>query len=223
MAIAITVFTSPGPSTVITQIASSSAGSASTMSITRMMAGDSQRSKKAASRPSSTPGSSDIATAARPMPSDTRPPCSNRLSMSRPSSSVPSKNRVLPPSAQAGGVSMKSRYCSMGSWGAISGANSDASAISANTTRAAKAPRLAVKPCQNSRSGPGGSNSMGDVVGLFIGVRSVDVERESDATFAQSQQRCGREFSAVIGLAHEPAAEEVDLKAVGYFAPHIQV
>ena len=41
-----------------------SAGSASTMSITRMMAGDSHRWKKAASSPSSTPGTSDITTAA---------------------------------------------------------------------------------------------------------------------------------------------------------------
>ncbi len=135
--------------------ASSSEGSASMMSIRRMIVGPSRRGKKPAVRPSSTPGSSDSSTEARPINSDSRAPTISRESRSRPNSSVPRRNCVWPPSSHAGGVSRKSRYCSLGSCGVIQGANSAQNTSTHMNSRPATAPLLREKACQNSFSGEG--------------------------------------------------------------------
>ena len=135
--------------------ASSSEGRASMMSIRRMIEGPSRRGKKPATRPRRMPGISDSSTEARPISSDRRAPWISRESRSRPSSSVPSRKRVCPPSSQDGGVSRASRNCSLGSNGATQGANSAQNRISSMNSRPATAPLLWAKACQNSFSGEG--------------------------------------------------------------------
>src|SRR5262245_2954675 len=61
----------------------------------------------------------------------TRAPWISRLKTSRPSTSVPSRYLVLPPSCHAGGESLSGSDCSVGEWGAMSGASS---ATSTSTT-----------------------------------------------------------------------------------------
>ena len=56
--------------------------------------------------------------------------------MSRPSASVPSRNSGRPFAVQAGGTSSASRYCIVGSCGAISGAKIAVSTISAEDDEA---------------------------------------------------------------------------------------
>src|SRR5262245_34715214 len=61
----------------------------------------------------------------------TRAPWISRLKTSRPSTSVPSRYLALPPSCHAGGESLSGSDCSVGEWGAMSGARS---ATSTSTT-----------------------------------------------------------------------------------------
>ncbi len=112
---AITVLNSPGPSTATMATASSSEGSASMMSIRRMITGPRRFGEKPATRPSTSPGSSEMTTELKAISSDRRAPKISRESMSRPTSSVPSRNCPVPPSSHTGGVSRKSRNCSLGS------------------------------------------------------------------------------------------------------------
>src|SRR5450755_798059 len=71
--------------------------------------------------------------------------------MSRPTGSVPRMKLEVPPSCHAGGVSVKSRYCSFGGCGDTTSANT-ASRMSATTSaRPISAPRLCEYACQNSR------------------------------------------------------------------------
>ncbi len=99
MAMAITVLIRPGPRIATMATASSSDGRASMMSIRRMMVGPSRRGKNPANRPSRMPGISDITTDDKPISSDRREPWIRRESRSRPSSSVPSRNWICPPSS----------------------------------------------------------------------------------------------------------------------------
>ncbi|MNP18098.1 hypothetical protein D3C76_1105560 [compost metagenome] len=152
---AITVLISPGPRMATMATASSSEGSASMMSIRRMITGPRRFGEKPASRPRTMPGISDITTEDRPISSDRRAPCISRESRSRPSSSVPRRNRAWPPSSHTGGVSRKSRNCSLGSNGATQGANSAQKTIRHMNSRPPTAPLLCAKCCQNSFSGEG--------------------------------------------------------------------
>ena len=135
--------------------ANSSEGRASMMSIKRMMVGPSKRGKNPANRPSRMPGISDITTDDKPISSDRREPWIRRESKSRPSSSVPSRNWICPPSSHDGGVSRKSRYCSLGLCGATQGAKIAQNTISTMNSRPATAPLFLEKACQNSLYGDG--------------------------------------------------------------------
>ena len=74
-----------------TATASNSEGSASSTSITRMI-GVSSQWKNAAISPSTTPGISASTTDTKPIQNDSRAPYIRRERMSRPASSVPSRN-----------------------------------------------------------------------------------------------------------------------------------
>ncbi|MNZ20628.1 hypothetical protein D3C78_376850 [compost metagenome] len=152
---AITVLIRPGPRMATIATASSSEGRASITSIRRMIDGPRMRGKNPASRPRKIPGISEITTDDRPISSDRREPWINRESRSRPSSSVPRMNCQLPPSSHTGGVSRKSRYCSLGLCGATQGANSAQNTIRLMNIRPATAPLLREKACQNSLYGEG--------------------------------------------------------------------
>src|SRR5690349_17244799 len=78
-----------------------------------------------------------------------------RESMSRPSGSVPSRKRGLPPSTQAGGSLAKPRNCSIGECGASSGANSATIQMATTIARPITAPRFSRNDRQNSTSGAG--------------------------------------------------------------------
>ncbi|MNG08598.1 hypothetical protein D3C84_919700 [compost metagenome] len=135
--------------------ASSKEGRASMMSIRRMMVGPSTRGKNPASKPIRMPGINDMTTEDKPIIKDNREPWIRRDSRSRPSSSVPSRNWICPPSSQAGGVSRKSRYCSLGSWGATHGAKMAQKITSSMNIRPATAPLFLENACQNSLYGDG--------------------------------------------------------------------
>ncbi|MCY1546923.1 hypothetical protein D9M68_829480 [compost metagenome] len=135
--------------------ASSRDGRASMMSIRRMIDGPSRRGKKPATRPRRMPGISDITTEDRPISRDRRAPWIRRESRSRPSSSVPSRNCAWPPSSHTGGVSRKSRNCSLGSWGATQGAKRAQKMIRIMKARPPTAPLLWAKAFQNSLRGEG--------------------------------------------------------------------
>ena len=108
------VFVRLGPITAMIRMASTSAGMASSMSMTREMTTSTRFDDAAASRPSVTPSTSDTLITARPMNSDTRAPKMMRDSMSRPTSSVPRMNRQEPSGYQTGGAFTASRNCSIG-------------------------------------------------------------------------------------------------------------
>src|SRR6188472_2854426 len=80
-----------------------------------------------------------------------------RESMSRPSGSVPSRKRGLPPSTQAGGSLAKPRNCSIGECGASNGAKTATKQMAPTTINPITAPRFSRKECQNSASGLGGA------------------------------------------------------------------
>src|ERR1700741_314786 len=73
-------------------------------------------------------------TAAKPTSSDTRAPYSRRLTTSRPSVSVPSGWRTLPPSIHIGGVNRESRSLRIGSVGASAGARAASNALATMTS-----------------------------------------------------------------------------------------
>ncbi|MCY1551564.1 hypothetical protein D9M68_879060 [compost metagenome] len=125
------------------------------MSIRRMITGPRRLGEKPANRPRMMPGIIEITTEARPIFNDSRAPCIRRESRSRPSSSVPSRKRICPPSCHAGGVSRYSRNCQLGSWGATQGANSAQNTMTSMNSRPPTAPLLREKACQNSFSGEG--------------------------------------------------------------------
>src|SRR6185503_11030657 len=105
------------------------------------------------------PNSTAIATEMNPIASDRRVPWISRDRMSRPTGSVPSRKRVVPPACHAGGVSVKSRYCSFGGCGDTTSAVS-ASTINATTTASpTSAPRLCAYARHSSRHAPGGARS----------------------------------------------------------------
>jgi hypothetical protein len=87
-----------------TATASSSDGSASSTSMMRMIGVSAHFSKKAAIKPSTTPGISASTTETKPIQNDRRAPYIRRDNISRPASSVPRMNFQLPPSSQAGGI-----------------------------------------------------------------------------------------------------------------------
>src|SRR4051794_8446538 len=147
---------SPGPRIATTTIASSRLGSASMMSISRMIRISTAPPAKPAARPNATPSASDRVTTISPISSDSRAPWIRRDRMSRPTSSVPSGNCRLPPSIQAGGASRRSRNCSNGEWGAISGARSATRAIRMMMISPATAPLFSAKLREKAPSGPGG-------------------------------------------------------------------
>src|SRR6266550_1148999 len=151
MAIAYIALMSPGPRIATTAMASNRLGSASITSITRMMVVSSRPRKYPASKPSTTPRTSEIVTEMSPIRSDSRVPWIRRDSMSRPTGSVPSMKFAVPPSCHAGGVKVNSRYCSLGGCGDTTSAKT-ASRMSAITSASPiSAPRLCEYACQNSR------------------------------------------------------------------------
>src|SRR6202521_2944797 len=148
MAIAYIALMSPGPRIATTAMASNRLGRAS---ITRMMVVSSRPRKYPASKPSTTPRTSEIVTEMSPISSDSRVPWIRRDSMSRPTGSVPSMKFAAPPSCHAGGVKVNSRYCSFGGCGDTTSAKT-ASRMSAITSASPiSAPRLCEYVCQNSR------------------------------------------------------------------------
>ena len=154
-------------------------GSASMISISRMMKISISPWLKAAIRPSTMPENRASSTTIAPVDRETRAPWMMRERMSRPMSSVPSRKRVLPPSTQAGGARKASRYCSAGGCGATTSAKIAARAMTTITTRPASAPRLSRKAFQISVSGWGGacnsptsSTSISSSGALFIAVSS---------------------------------------------------
>ncbi len=87
-----------------TATASSSDGSASSTSITRITGVSAHFWKNAATSPSTTPGISASTTETKPIQNDIRAPYISRERISRPASSVPSTNCQLPPASHAGGI-----------------------------------------------------------------------------------------------------------------------
>src|SRR6478672_8197185 len=83
----------------------------------------------------------------------------SRDRMSRPTASVPSRKRMLPPSLHAGGVSVKSRNCSLGECGATTPAVAASTTSAMMSTMPISAPRLREYEFQNSRSGEGGTGA----------------------------------------------------------------
>jgi hypothetical protein len=83
---------------------------------------------------------------------DARAPQMMRLSMSRPSWSVPSGCSQLPPSIHAGGAKRLRKLGSVGSWGAIHGANKPMIMTSSSTTPPTTASRFLLNRRQKSAS-----------------------------------------------------------------------
>ncbi len=77
-------FSTPGPSTVTSAIASRMVGIMSWISVRRISMRSIQPPKKPDASPMTTPSGHETATASSPTASDTRPPCSSRLNTSRP-------------------------------------------------------------------------------------------------------------------------------------------
>ncbi len=78
-----------GPNRALARMSRNRSGSDSMRSTSRMRTLSSQPRKKPASPPTSTPSSKATTVASAPTASDTRPPASTRVRVSRPSSSVP--------------------------------------------------------------------------------------------------------------------------------------
>ena len=157
IAIAYIAFVRPGPRIATTATASSRLGSASMMSISRMIVNSTPPRKKPATSPSTTPKLSDRPTETMPISSDSRVPWISRESWSRPTGSVPSTNTWPPIAVSDGAFSTASGYCSRGEYGAITSASSAASTSAITTARPIIAPRLRRKSRQSSSSGDGGA------------------------------------------------------------------
>ena len=87
-----------------------------------MMIVSSHFGAKPETRPIRMPPLAATVTTTTPTKNENRAPTIRRESMSRPSGSVPSGKAQSPPACHAGGRSVLSRNCSVGSWGAIQGA-----------------------------------------------------------------------------------------------------
>src|SRR6478672_11195816 len=74
----------------------------------------------------------------------------SRERMSRPTGSVPSRKRALPPLSQNGGASVNSRYCSFGGCGATTSAPSAIATSTPTTASPTSAPRFCAYARQNS-------------------------------------------------------------------------
>src|ERR1700694_4211325 len=134
-AMAMIALLNPAPSEDTMAIASRYAGNASNTSRQRMMTLSTTPRAYPEMAPSVTPTSSASATGARPTTSDTRPPQTNRLRMSRPRSSVP-RTCAVPPI----GASRMVASTASGSYGATSGASSETTATAPTINRPAIAP-----------------------------------------------------------------------------------
>src|SRR5205814_1375649 len=77
--------------------------------------------------------------------------------MSRPTGSVPRRNRDEPPASQAGGVNVNSRYCSLGGCGLTTFAKMASNVSIATSASPINAPRLCAYERQNSSKRPGGA------------------------------------------------------------------
>src|SRR5947209_20427664 len=77
--------------------------------------------------------------------------------MSRPTGSVPSRNRDEPPASQAGGAKVNSRYCSFGGCGLTTFANMASNVSIATSANPINAPRLCAYERQNYSKRPGGA------------------------------------------------------------------
>src|SRR5690349_22223335 len=77
--------------------------------------------------------------------------------MSRPTGSLPSKNRDVPPWSHTGGVNVKSRYCSFGGCGLTTSAKIASNTSSTTSANPITAPRLCAYERQNSAKRPGGA------------------------------------------------------------------
>ena len=121
-----------GPRTATMTTASTRLGVAMMTSISRVTITSISEPAIAAASPSATPMTTAKAMTATPMNSEMRAPKMTRDRRSRPSPSVPSGKRQLPP-AQTGLARTNSRNCSIGECGAMTSAASAASTMSAST------------------------------------------------------------------------------------------
>src|SRR5438552_1101819 len=176
-------------------MASNKLGNASMTSITRMMIVSVSPRKNPAARPRTMPKLSEMATEITPIKSDRRVPWISRESMSRPTGSVPSRNRVVPPASQAGGVNVNSRYCSFGGCGLTTSAKTASSTSNTTSARPITAPRLCVDDPQNSAKRPGGAPvaTAGLASSAMTNARIDDAVERVDDQIDRDHDRCDQQ------------------------------
>src|SRR5262245_994922 len=118
-----TMFISLGPTMAVRKIAKVSAGSASQVSVMRIMTWSTQPPRYPEMMPSPVPIAPATATAVKPTTIDTLAPKMSRDSTSRPRWSVPRRYAMSPPCCQAGGRKRAARLPISGSCGATQSAN----------------------------------------------------------------------------------------------------
>ncbi len=123
------MFISLGPRIAARKIAKLIAGSASHVSVTRMISWSTHLPRYPERMPSVVPIVPATTTARMPTTIETRAPKISRESTSRPRWSVPSRNSELPPCCQAGGLKRMPRLPTSAECGAISSADIATSAI----------------------------------------------------------------------------------------------
>src|SRR2546426_919558 len=129
--------TRPGPRAAMMATARRKYGKASSVSMERMMSWSTQRPMKPARRPESGPPSAGRAVGVRPTTREMRAPKRSRLRRSRPNSSVPSGCPAVRMGERRRAVSMTS-----GSRGAIHGASTASTAMTATSPRPKRAELL---------------------------------------------------------------------------------
>src|SRR4029453_13507290 len=143
----------PGPSTPAIATASSTAGKAKNTSSVRMMIMSTLPPKKPATRPSTTLITLATVTGSSAMTSDTCPPQSRRLRMSRPCPSSPNRWPGVPMGARR-----RSLLPTVGSYGLSTEASAAARQTRTMTSAAARASRSRLKASQKMRHSDGRRN-----------------------------------------------------------------
>src|SRR6185503_16743242 len=101
--------------------------------------------------------------------------------MSRPTGSVPRRKRQLPAASHAGGVSVNSRYCSLGGCGEMTSAPSASASSTPTRVRPMIAPRFWANARQNSRHRDGGAVSVAAIAAIVGAASAMANPRVDDA------------------------------------------